>query len=278
MNCCHKHVNDDLVYLKWKNNQLKRLKVDVGGAGLGKPFHKHYVNFEWVLRHNRCEHLQDANDIKYPIFYCSDGKLRCSECLYEENIENADPLMKSDSPNENGDDILLQLPFTYEPHNLEFSFNCDSTGVKGGEINTKIIIENNKKHPIRDVILTIESFAAPIWDGNKPYGRHYENNSSKLILLKEFKIDLIESNDSLEILSKLKIPQDNEIQENQLINSIYGETSTDDETDNLSTSENSSAESLKIPDNLMIFAKFNYKTVSGYEYKSTLETEIVKIR
>lgn len=145
MNCCHKHVNDDLVYLKWKNNQLKRLKVDVGGAGLGKPFHKHYVNFEWVLRHNRCEHLQDANDIKYPIFYCSDGKLRCSECLYEENIENADPLMKSDSPNENGDDILLQLPFTYEPHNLEFSFNCDSTGVKGGEINTKIIIENNKK-------------------------------------------------------------------------------------------------------------------------------------
>ena len=31
--------------------------------------------------------------------------------------------MKSDSPNENGDDILLQLPFTYEPHNLEFSFD-----------------------------------------------------------------------------------------------------------------------------------------------------------
>lgn len=278
MDCCHKHVNDDLVYLKCENNRLKRLKVEVGAAGLGNPFQKHFVGSEWVLRHNRCNHLQDVDYIKYPIFYCYDGKLRCLECLNEENIEIATPLMKNDNPNEYGNDILLQLPFTYEPHNLEFSFDCDSTGIKGEKINGKIIIKNNKKHPIREIKLSIESFAVPPWDGNKPYGRYYNQNSSKMIFFKEFIVDLIESNDILEISTKIRIPKDNEIQKNQLFNNLYGETSNDDENDYLSISENSSSELLKIPDNLMIFAKFDYKTVSGYKYNSAIETETVNIR
>lgn len=99
-----------------------------------------------------------------------------------------------------------------------------------------------------------------------------------MILFKEFKIDLIESNDILEISTKIRIPKDNEIQENQLLNSLYGETSNDDEIDYFNTSENSSIELLKIPKDLMIFAEFNYKTVSGYEYKSTIETGTVNIR
>lgn len=280
MNCCHKHVDDDLVYIKIKNNQLQLLNIGVSAAGIGKQFQKLYTNEKWILRHDRCEHLQNIENIKYPIFYCSDGKIICSECFYDKNIDRVDPLMKSDSINENGDNILLQFPFTYEPHNLEFSFECDDTGIKGEEINGKIIIKNNKQYPIKNIQLNIESYATPPWDGNKPYGRHWENNYSKLIIYKEFKISLIESNDSLEISTKLRIPQDNEINENQIFNSIYGETliqTTDDEICDNSISNNQNI-SLKIPKELMIFANFNYKTQSGYEYKSTIEAETVNIR
>lgn len=276
IDCCHNHVDDDLVYIKIKNKQLIRLNVGVSGAGIGNQFQKHYTNEEWILRHERCEHLQDFNNLKYPMFYCMDGKLRCSECLFDEDIDRADPLMKNEFVNENKNNILRQLPFTYEPHNLEFSFECDENGVEGKEINGKVIIKNNKKFPIKDIKLIIESFSAPPWDGNKPYGIHCENNYSKLIIFKEFKIDLIESNDFIEISTMLKIPKADEIKENQFLNNIYRDSL---EQQNKGTvNSNKLLNPLKIPNELMVFAKFNYKSYSEYEYKSTIETKLVNIK
>ncbi|MDO5860827.1 hypothetical protein [Methanobrevibacter sp.] len=259
MDCCHKHVNHALTFHFYENNKLRNLLVGVSGAGIGDIHHKFYTNEEWILRHPKCPHLEDIDDLNIPMFYCKDNVVRCSDCLYDEHIKLADPLLKDESSMDEYGEFMWLLPFTYEPHNLNFIFECDDKAVKGEYIDANIFLENNKNHPIHDINFSIESFSAnPLYE-NEPFLWYLERNYSKTIISEKYHFDTLNSKDRLNLHVQIRMPRDGEIKENQFY-------------------EDSNGDGLNIPEDLMIFTRFDYKTFHGYKYCSDVKYDMIKVK
>lgn len=263
MNCSIKHKHNEFSFFKLTDNNLIKINTGISGAGIGDTHHKFYTNEEWVSRHRQCKHVEKEMEMGKPIFYCEDGKIRCSECIYESNITNADPIMKNED-----NKLALLLTHTFEPQNLEFRFECDNEGIKGEEVTLNLIIENNKKHDINDIDICIESFAAEPLPENANLNMYREEMHSKYLIYKKINIPLIKAKERKTIELEVKIPKDDEIEENQFI---------DFEIDGIENT-NRNPKSLKVPNELMIYAQFTYKTVSGFKYWSYAEGAIVKLK
>ena len=196
---------------------------------------------------------------------CEDGKIRCSKCFYETEMNKADPMMKIDDQNE----LMILLTHTYEPQNLEFTIDCDDEGIKGEEITLNLNIVNNKLHDIEDIDITIEAFAAEPLPENTSLNMYREEMYSKYLIFKTLHLDIIKSNEPFKIELKVKIPKDGEIKENQFVN-----FSCDEEKESEYVNEGL----LNVPDKLMIYAQFTYKTYSGFKYWSYAEGDIIKLK
>ena len=217
---------------------------------------------EWVLRHNPCPHVKEEMELEKVIFYCEDGKIRCSKCLFDSKINRANPIMKIDDENR----LMLLLTHTYEPQNLEFIFNCDDNGIKGEEITLNLTIMNNKLHDIEDININIEAFAAEPLPENTSLNIYREQMYSRYLILKTYHFDEIKSKKSFKIELKVKIPKDGEIKKNQFVN-----ISEDIENEYVKD------EVLNVPDKLMIYVQFTYKTYSGFKYWSYVESDVVNL-
>lgn len=262
MNCSKKHNHNEINFLRIDDNQLTRINTGISGAGIGDTHHKFYTDTEWISRHKTCEHVGQELEMGKPIFYCEDGKIRCEECLYESRITNVDPIIKTDD-----DKLLLLLTHTFEPQNLEFTFKCDEKGSKGKKVILKLIIENKKSNDINDINICIESFAADPMPENTNLNIYREEMYSRYLIYKEIQIPSINSKERKTIELEVDIPEDGEIKENQFVNfEVEGIVNTND-----------SPKSLKVPNDLMIYAQFTYKTVLGFRYWSYAEEEIVKL-
>lgn len=259
INCAKEHVKHALTFFIYENKNLIPLDVGLSGAGPTDIHHKFYTDDEWVFRHITCSHLVCGSDLDKVIFYCEDGKIRCSDCLYEDNIHFADPLLRDKSSTDEFGDIMWLLPFTYEPYNLDFIFECDNHGIRGEHINVEIMLKNNKKLPICDINFDVESFSADPLSENESFSYYLEKNFSRTLILKKLHFDKLEPDNKLKINFEIKIPLDGEIKENQ----FYGVPSKN---------------GLNVPNELMVFARFNYKTAVGYLHKSEIEHVILKIK
>lgn len=263
MNCSIKHKHNEINFLRIDDNQLTRINTGVGGAGIGDTHHKFYTNKEWISRHRQCEHAEQDLEMGKAIFYCEDGKIRCAKCLCESGITNANPIIKTED-----NKLLLLLTYKFEPQNLEFTFKCDEKGAKGKKITLKLIIENKKSNEIKDINICIESFAADPLPENANLNIYREQMYSRYLIYKEIQIPSIESKERKTIELEVNIPEDGEIKENQFVNFEFeGIENTND-----------SPKSLKVPNDLMIYAQFSYKTVLGFQYWSYTEGEIVKLK
>ncbi|PWB88076.1 hypothetical protein [Methanobrevibacter thaueri] len=263
MNCSIKHKHNEINFLRIEDNQLTRINTGIGGAGIGDTHHKFYTDKKWISRHRPCKHAEQELKIGKPIFYCDDGKIRCTDCLYESGIINVEPIIKTED-----EKLLLLLTHTFEPQNLEFRVKCDKKGVKGGKVTLKLIIENKKSHEIRDINIRIESFAANPLPQNKNLNIYREEMYSRYLIYKKILIQSIKSKERKTIELEVDIPEDGEIKENQFVN--FEVEGIENNNDN--------PESLKVPNDLMIYAQFTYKTFLGFEYWSYVEEEIVKLK
>lgn len=262
MNCYTKHKRHKLVFKRLTDDIITNINTGVGGAGIGDTHHKFYTDEEWVLRHNPCPHVKEEMELEKVIFYCEDGKIRCSKCLFDSKINRANPIMKIDDENR----LMLLLTHTYEPQNLEFIFNCDNNGIKGEEITLNLTIMNNKLHDIEDININIEAFAAEPLPENTSLNIYREQMYSRYLILKTYHFDEIKSKKSFKIELKVKIPKDGEIKKNQFVN-----ISEDIENEYVKD------EVLNVPDKLMIYVQFTYKTYSGFKYWSYVESDVVNL-
>lgn len=262
MDCSRKHNNHRLTFARLDNNQLIDINTGVSGAGVGDIHHKFFTDLEWVSRKSKCNHVDVMIESGYPIFLCEDGQLRCFNCFYESGITLTDPLIKV------GDERLMWLlPHTYEPCNLNFSFNCDKQAVKGEDINLSLTIQNHKQNPINDINIQVQSFAADPLPDNIPFFEYFDGLYQNYLIFKEFHFDILDPGNDLKIDFKVKIPLDFEIKKEQFCDFSVDE---DDKYSNNGF--------LKLPDNLMIYASFNYKTVSGFRYYSDIEANIIELK
>ena len=156
----------------------------------------------------------------------------------------------------------------FDPQNLEFRFECDDEGIKGENVNLTLTIRNNKLHDIEDINIKIESFAAEPISENTPVNIYRETTSPQYLILKTLHFDTIKSKEEFKYELSVRIPEDDEIKEFQIINS----------DDGCITPNNVENKTLKVPDNLMFYAQFTYKTFSGFQYWSYVETDIVKVK
>lgn len=263
MDCSRKHNVHRLTFTRLENNHLININTGVSGAGIGDIHQKLYTDLEWISRKRTCEHVDSMIKLDYPIFLCDDGKIRCHNCFYESGITLTDPLMKIDDKR-----LMWLLPHTYEPYNLDFTFECEEAGIKGGEVNMSLTIQNHKQNPIGDINIQIQSFAAKPLPDNISFLEYCDGLYQNYIIFKEFHFDILSSGKDLKIEFKARIPLDFEIKKGQ-----FCDFSFDEEND-----EYSNNGFLKIPDNLMIYASFNYKTVSGFRYYSDIEANIVELK
>ena len=250
MNCYTKHRKHQLIFKRLSEGRVTNINTGISGAGIGDTHQKFYKDENWVLRHHLCEHVKEDMELGKVIFYCSDGNIRCSKCFYESNLNKADPIMKNDE-----NKLLLLLTHTYEPQNLEFTFDCDDEGIKGEEIGLHLTIINNKLHDIEDINIDIEAFAAKPLPKNTSLNMYRETMQSKYLILKTFHYDVIKSKTEFKIELKVRIPKNREINKNQIVNLVI-----DDKIKN----EYVQDALLNVPDNLMIYAHFSYKTYSGF--------------
>lgn len=263
MECSSKHNSHRLTFARLENNNLIKINTGVSGAGIGDIHHKFYTDFEWISRKRKCEHVDSMIKSYYPIFFCEDGKIRCFNCFYESGITLTDPLIKIDDER-----LMWLLPHTYEPYNLDFIFNCDEVGVKGEEINLSLIIQNNKQNPIEDINVHVQSFAAEPLPDNISFLEYFDGLYPNQIIFKKFHFDTLDSGKNLKIDFKLRIPLDFEIKEGQFCNYSF-----DDKDDEYCVEG-----FLKIPNSLMIYADFDYKSCSGFRYYSSTECNRVNLK
>ena len=262
MDCYTKHRNHKLIFKRLENDILTRINTGITGAGINDTHHKHYTDEQTVLRRRCCEHVKEDMELGKVIFRCEDGKVRCAECFYKSKINNADPIMKTDE-----NKLMLLLTHTYEPQNLEFEFNCDDEGTKGEEITLNLAITNNKLHDIEDININIEAFAAEPLPENTSLNMYREQMYSKYLLFKKFHFDEIKSKEPFKIELEVKIPKDGEIEKNQFTDFYEG-----------MENEYEKNETLTVPDKLMIYAHFTYKTCSGFRYWSYVESDVVNLK
>lgn len=261
--CSRKHNNHRLTFARVENNHLININTGVSGAGIGDIHQKLYTDLDWISRKRKCVHVDSMIKLNYPIFLSDDGKLRCHNCFYESGITLTDPLMKIDDKR-----IMWLLPYTYEPYNLDFTFECEERGVKGGEVKMSLIIQNHKQNPIEDINIQIQSFAAKPLPENISFLEYSDGLYPNQIILKKFHFDTLDSGKNLKIDFKVRIPLDFEIKEGQFCNFSF-----DDGDDEYCVEG-----FLKIPNSLMIYADFDYKSYSGFRYYSSTECNIVNLK
>lgn len=263
MNCLSQHKHHEFSFLKVKNGKISyRINTGISAAGIGMRYSKQYQDEEWVYRHQNCGHIRNTINKNQPIFYCIDGKIRCVDCFYNSNLDFADPMIKVEN-----NKFLFLLTHNYEPHNLNFKFLCDNIGTKGKESKLTFSIENNKIHKIKDITVIIEAYAAKPVPQNESYYWYVEMINSNCILYEKFHFDSIRSNVTLKKELNIRIPNDFEIKKNTFFD-------TPRDTEKNEFEENGF---LKVPNNLMIYAHFTYKTHSDFQYYSEVKNSIIKL-
>lgn len=244
MECCYKHVNHGIVFFRYENEKLNKINVGVSGAGGGDIHDKFYEKNNWIMTQKTCEHAINILENNKPLFFCEDGKIRCYECFFDEKINIADPILKV-----NTDTFMWLLPYTYDPYDLEFEFECDNKGIKGQSINSSIIIKNNKKFPITDLCIKVESFADDIdnyW---------MESSESRCLISTKIPIGIIDSQKEIKIPLKIYIPKDDEVKEYDFVDYSFADEYSEFPND---------TKKLKVPNNLKLFVCFSYRTISGF--------------
>lgn len=264
MNCCKGHTHG-LSFMKYENNKITTIPIGLTGMGFFENHHKFYLESNDILKNSICPHAKDSLKEGKPIFKCEDGKIRCGECFYNSKMKTIQPFLKLNDENK----LIWLLPSTFDPFNLNFIFNCDNEGIKGESINANIKIENNKKNAIDNINIFIGALAADPCPTNKPYELYLDDLYPFYLICKNFHFNSIDSNDILNIDFKLDIPRDCEIKISQFVQ-FYEENGSD----NIYCKKGF----LNVPENLMIYACFSYKTYSDHRFISNIETDIVKLK
>ena len=232
--CSLKHKMQNLVYIKKKKEKLEILDIGVSGAGFMEPYQTIYTPINWFDKQNfACKHSKNYFKKGYPVFYDYNGNIFCHECFYKSEDNLCDPYILIESKN----NAKCLFPFTYKPSNINILFNGENYGAKGEKSQFSIFIENNKKNTIYDLDILIEGYACETMKKNMLYEEFSEINFDKKIITHNIKIDKIQGKSSKNINFELKIPTDEEINDE-----------------------------LTIPNNLTLYAVFNYKTISKYRY------------
>ena len=260
---CTKGHNHGLTFFEYKNGEKYLIPIGFTAAGPNDRHCQFYYEEEWILKNLGCEHVIKKLNAGLPIFNCENNKFYCNECFHNSKLKYIIPLMKSK------DGIIRSLiPHKFLPFNLDFNITCDN-GTKGKYINSRISIKNNKKNDITDIKIIIESFAAEPLPKNESYDIYFDEIYPFRILYKELHHDLIKSGDNLTLDIKLDIPSDGEIKKGELLKEYYDNGTTNKYCDN---------NRLNIPQELMIYAYFTYKTCSENTFYSYVETSITKIK
>lgn len=263
MNCCKDHSHG-LTFIEYENDKLTTIPIGLTGMGYFDNHHKFYLEHKEILKHQKCSHVEDKLNKGLPIFMCEDGKIRCGDCFYNSNMETIQPYLKLN----NKDKLIWLLPSTIDPFNLDFKFRCDDKGKKGESINVNIKIKNNKKNPIKQIDIFIGALAANPCPKNSSCSEYLDDLNPYYLICKDLHFNSIKSSDTLDIDFKLKIPKDKEIKINQFVE-FYVEERLDN-----AYSENGL---LNVPENLMIYTCFSYKTFSEHTFISYIETNIVNV-
>ena len=259
MDCCYKHVNHGIVFFRYENKQLHKINVGVSGAGGGDIHDKFYEDKQWILTQKQCEHAESILENNKPLFFCEDGKIRCYECFYKDNLNLADPILKLYDKNE----FMWLIPITYDPHDINFDIICDNEGIKGQPINLNIFIKNNKKYPITELCVNIESFA------NNVENYWWESDERNYLILTKVHVDSIDSGKEICIPLTVYIPLDGEVKEYDFVDFSFADEYYEFPKN---------IKKLNVPNNLKIFVSFSYKTYSGFGYYSYVKINKVKLK
>ncbi|WP_296851860.1 hypothetical protein [uncultured Methanobrevibacter sp.] len=263
--CSIKHKTHGLTFARLKNDKINKINTGVGGAGPVDRHFQFYNDYGWILQKRRCSHVKEMMELGYPIFRCKDGKIRCAQCFFDSKITLADPLIKTEEKNK----LMYLLTSKFKPTNLNFQFNCEKNGIKGQEINSKFKIVNNKIHPITDMNLRIEAFAADPIPENASFDEFKESLYQKYIVSKEVNINQIDPKETFSQNVKIKIPKDYEIKKGQICGFVIKDNRKDKYLKN---------GFLKIPDKLMIYSHFTYNTYLGFKSWSKVEKTTIELR
>lgn len=263
MDCCKGHSHG-LSFMRYENNEFFTIDIGVTAMGYVDYHEKVYSQQEEVLKNSRCPHVENKLNEGQPIFLCEDGKFRCSDCFYNSDMKTIRPLIKLNDESK----LIWLIPSNFDPFDLNFKFECDDSGVKGENISANIKIKNNKKNPINDVNISVYAFAADPCPNNLSYGEYTDDLYPYFLIIKHLHHDLIKSNEVLDINFKLKIPHDGEIKINQ-----FEELYIVDEDENSYCKEGF----LNIPEKLMFYSCFSYKTYSQHVFISYIESVLVNI-
>ena len=232
--CSLKHKMHNLVYLKKKGKKLETLDIGVSGAGLMESYQTIYTPINWFDKQNfACEHSQYYFKKGFPVFYDYNGNIFCHECFYKSENNLCDPYILIESKN----NVKCLFPFTYESSNINILFTGENRGLRGEKSQFNIFIENNKRNALYELDILIEGYACETMPNNMVYEEFSEINFNKKIITHNIKIDKIKGESSKNINFELKIPLDNELTGDVII-----------------------------PNNLTLYAVFNYKTISKYVY------------
>lgn len=262
MNCSTNHRKHELTFFRIENNELNKISTRMGGAGIGRRHTKFFHDKKWIFRHGNCGHIKNSLNKNQPIFLCEDNKIRCPNCFYQYKRNLAIPLIEIEK-----NKFMLLLTHTYEPKNLNFNFSCKNIGTKGKDSKIKLSIENNKKYSITDISITIEAYAAEPLPKNEIYETYADMLYSKCLIHKKLHFKSIEPKIILKKELKIKIPDDYEIKKNTFYNIPCNNGKNEYEKD----------EFLKVPNNLMIYADFTYKTFSGFEFSSEIKNCLIRL-
>ena len=263
MSCCKGHGHG-LSFMRYKNNELFTIPIGITGMGVFDTHHKFYLEPESILNRTKCPHAEDKMDDGQPIFECEDGKIMCGDCFYKSGMETIQPFLKV------GDDELIWLlPSTFDPFDLNFTLECDNYGKKGQSINANIKIENKKKNPIKEVEISIGAVAADPCPLDISYESYLDDMYPYYLFVKNLQFNSIGSNEILTVELKLNIPADEEIEVNQ-----FAEFYIEDGQDNTYCKNGF----LYVPEKLMVYTCFSYKTLSDHIFMSYIETDVVNIK
>ena len=263
MSCCKGHSHG-LSFMRYERGQCSTIGIGITGMGYIDVHEKLYCDCDEILENSKCEHVEKKMNEGQPIFSCEDGMIRCSECFYNSDMKTIRPLIKLNDTNK----LIWLIPSSFDPLNLNFQFTCDDKGIKGEHINANIKIENNKKNPINDVNIAVYAFSADPCPNNMTYGEYTEDLYPYYLIIKHLYVDSINSYDVLDIDFKLKIPKDGVIKINQ-----FEEFYIVDESENIYCNGGR----LDVPDNLMFYTCFSYKTYSNHVFVSYIETDVVNM-
>lgn len=262
MECLVEHRDHNIVFFRYENGEEIKINTGYSAAGMGKRHTKFFKDENMIFRHENCGHIENSLNKNQPIFDCEDKIIRCHECLYNSNLNLADPLIKIEKNN-----FRYLLTHSYEPQNLNFDLTCDEKGLKGKKIKLIVSIENNKKYPINDINMTIEAYAAKPLPDNESYEQYINGLSSRRLIHKKLHFESINPKIILKKELNIKIPKDYEIKKNLQSNI----------PENYEENEFEKNGFLKVPNNLMIYAEFTYKTFSGFEFYSEIKNCIIKL-